>query len=277
MAVEEELGYRNVCPDIGINLGHEPNNCVRAAATESLTVAMRPTPDSLIQVNPDWIGKMVRAEAVIGNHIHVGGSLYWSPNFDTPPVIGPAPVDSRSCYAAWGWLSRIHASGLPYPDRVRATILFLNEEGVLIQPDGTLTGGTLTCDDPALSLTDVESEAKVRPVFSNFFDVPIAVASIERHVPTGAAYLGVRFDIPGVNLDAFAPMISDLTISLSNFGDPKIAPALSAGLYESIYGPSNIAPPPTGCADPSWFQASAAVAGDTQHPVEHDCLSLFAE
>jgi len=282
--------YQYMCADLGLNRPFDPNNCVRAASPGTLTVAMKPDLTSLVEVQPEWVGRTVRAQAVVGNAVGLNANLmrwYAGDPAGVRPALASGPVYSRSCFAAWGWKYGFSAYGDPYPDALRGAVFFLNASGNLVTASGAVPS-PVSCDASPLDLSGPSHEAVVRPLFINFSELPVAVASVIAEVPPGAVRMGVRFDVAGVQALNAEPVISDISLQLELEGDPRIRRALTlessadypvdpeTGEYPvDIVTGRVVRAPPTGCEDAEWFIATAARTDHATYPAESDCLALF--
>ena len=282
--------YQYMCADLGLNRPFDPNNCVRAASPGTLTVAMKPDLGSLVEVQPEWVGRTVRAQAIVGNNVPIRDEfMRWvaqDPMGVVPPP-GHGPANARSCYAAWGWKYGFNSYGDPYPDVLRGVVFFLSASGELVTTSG-VTPGPFSCGAAPLDLSGPAYEAEVRPLFINFSDLPVAVVSVTAEVPAGAVRMGVRFDLAGVNRANSEPVVSDVTMQLALPGDPRVRRSLtqdSSSDYpvdpqtgEYPVDPATgrvVLAPPTACEDPEWFVASSARTDQASYPSEADCLMLF--
>jgi hypothetical protein len=273
--------YYTACADLSINTAHEPNNCVRAASSETLTISMVPEPPRMVALDEDWVGRKIRARVLIGNYVDIDpDAQIWQSDPAAPLQFQEGPTDSRSCYAAWGWKYGTHSSGLEYPEEVRGALFFANDSGEILGGDGS-PGVASSCSSDALDLSGEENIAEIRPVFINFHDLPIADASVEAVVPQGATRVGVRFDVPSVGFAPYEPVISDLVIEVGVSVDPRVrSSVVLAGTTAYEFSPITggfAFEPPRACSDGAWFRASALATSGPADLRERECLLWFAE
>jgi hypothetical protein len=277
-AVEATDPRRGACGDLGINVEHEPNNCVRASQPGTLRMAMNP--ERLIPVEPEWVGKRVRAEVVVGNLVERSQTpSYWSDDPSVPATEQAGPLQNQSCYAAWGWRYGTHAWGSSYPDVIRGGFYFSDGTGVLSSPMGPVSS-SLSCDAPQLDLSGPENVAEVRPLYVNYVNSPLVVVTFEAEVPEGAVGLGLRVDVAGVESSLSEPVISDTTIQLSVPTSPGVRKdLLEQGASAFLLDPALQTYQhelPHRCESPSWFRATSETGSPAMFPTESSCLVQFA-
>jgi hypothetical protein len=262
-----------------VNIGHEPNNCVRAAAPGTLTMAMNP--ERLVEVEPEWVGLRMRAEAMVGNRIRTSGEpQYWSFDPAMEPTDQGGPVQSLSCYASWGWSGGVHPGGSTYPDFPRGKLYFLDSNLNLLDAEG-VSLGPVSCTSPPVDTAGPEHVADVRPLLVNFANVPVGAMSFSTEVPLGAAWVGVRIDVPGVNGLELEPVISDVTVAVETPRSPRIRGEV-VGEGAEAYGMDPITGAPSMalpgfCDDRKWFVATSGGVDPVSFFTERSCLALAAQ